>query len=46
MWNEQRELKNDFRSCTDHFELEKNEVSKKKVDMGLTQRLKRALMKK
>lgn len=46
VWNEQRELKNDFRSCTDHFELEKNEVTKKRVDIGLTQRLKRALTKK
>ncbi len=46
VWNEQRELKNDFRSSCDNFELEKNEISKKRTDLGLTKRLKRALMKK
>lgn len=44
VWNEQRELKNDYRNCSDSLELERNEINKKKIDMGLTQRLKRALM--
>lgn len=44
VWNEQRSLKNDYRNCSDSLELERNEVSKKKIDIGLTQRLKRALM--